>query len=111
MDAYSIDLRVRVLADVDAGMGTVAAARKYRVSSSWVQKLRRRQRETGEIAARKARVSHATKLDAHLELLEQLVAERPDATLLELRDALGAPVAPATVWRALKRLQLTFKKK
>jgi len=34
MEAYSMDLRVRVMADVDAGMGTKAAAEKYRVSPS-----------------------------------------------------------------------------
>jgi len=39
------------------------------------------------------------------------VREKPDATLKELRQALGARVGLATVWRALKRLQITFKKK
>ena len=56
-------------------------------------------------------MSHSTKLDHKLPRLEQLVQERPDATLKELREALGAPVALGTVWRALKRLQITFKKK
>jgi hypothetical protein len=35
MRAYSIDLRERVLADWDAGLGTNAVARKYRVSPEW----------------------------------------------------------------------------
>jgi len=43
--------------------------------------------------------------------LQQLVQQRPDATLRELREALGVPVALGTVWRALKRLQISFKKK
>jgi transposase len=111
MKAYSMDLRVRVLADCDAGVGTMAVARKYRVSDSWVRNLKRRRRETGEVAPRQQRVSHATKLDAHQERLRQLVTQQPDATLLELRSRLGVPVAPATIWRALRRMQLTFKKK
>jgi transposase len=86
-------------------------SRKYRVSESWVRGLKRRRRESGEIGPRKQRTSHATKLDDQLERLRQLVEERPDATLLELRDQLGVSVAPATIWRALRRLQLTFKKK
>ena len=63
MQAYSIDLRERVLADSDVGMRTKALAQKYRVSESWVRKVRKRWRDTGQIGPRKQRVSHATKLD------------------------------------------------
>jgi transposase len=111
MQAYSMDLRERVIADCDEGLGTTAVAKKYRVSESWVRNLKRRRRETGEIGPRTQRTSHATKLDDQLDRLRQLVEERPDSTLVELRDQLGVPVAPATIWRALRRLQLTFKKK
>jgi transposase len=111
MRAYSMDLRVRVMADVDQGLTTKAAAEKYRVSRDWVRKLKRFRRQTGSFAAREQRVSHATKLDQELPRLQQLVLERPDATLKELREALGVQVAIGTVWRALKRLQITFKKK
>jgi transposase len=111
MRAYSMDLRVRVMADVDQGLTTKAAAEKYHVSRDWVRKLKRFRRLTGSFAAREQRVSHATKLDQELPRLEQLVLERPDATLKELREALGVQVAIGTVWRALKRLQMTFKKK
>ena len=36
----SLDLRVRVMADVDPGLGTKATAEKYRVSPDWVRKLK-----------------------------------------------------------------------
>jgi transposase len=111
MQAYSMDLRVRVMADVDAGLGTKATAEKYRVSADWVRKLKRLRRQSGSFAARQQRVSHATKLDEHLPRLQQLVEERPDATLRELREALGVSVALGTIWRALRHLQFTFKKK
>jgi len=110
MQAYSMDLRVRVMADVDSGMGTNAVAKKYRVSADWVRKLKRFRCETGDFGPRKQRVSHATKLDNYLEQLQQLVANTPDATLKELRDALGVSVSESTIWRALRRLQITFKK-
>ena len=32
MEAYSMDLRSRVIADCDAGLGTKQAAEKYKVS-------------------------------------------------------------------------------
>jgi len=106
-----MDLRVRVMADVDGGLGTKAAAEKYRVSADWIRKLKRLRRETGSFAPRQQRVSHATKLDKDLPRLEQLVKERPDATLKELRAALGCQASISCIWRALRRLQITFKKK
>ena len=42
MRAYSMDLRERVLHDSDAGMQAAAVASKYRVSASWVRRLKQR---------------------------------------------------------------------
>jgi len=111
MEAYSLDLRRRVIADSQEGMSAKDLAKKYRVSPSWVRGLKRRHHQTGEIGPRQQRVSHRSKLDEHLPQLQQLVQEHPDATLAELRQRLGVPVSVATLWRTLRRLQLTFKKK
>jgi transposase len=108
--AYSLDLRKRVLADGDEGMGTNAVARKYRVSPEWVRKLRRRRDETGEIAPRRGKPGRKPTLAAHGERLRELVEESADATLNELRGKLGVSVSATTVWRALKALGITFKK-
>ena len=53
MAAYSMDLRTRVLQDNDDGMTSDAVAEKYRVSRSWVDRLKQRRRETGAIAPRR----------------------------------------------------------
>jgi len=111
MEAISKDLRQRVLADCDAGMGTREVATKYRVSESWVRRLKQRRRETGETAPRIPRFTRRPALAAHLDQLQQLVQERPDATLRELCELLGVPVSVPTMWRALRELKLTFKKK
>jgi transposase len=105
-----MDLRVRVMADVDGGMKATEAARRYRVSTDWIRKLKRLRRETGSIAPRQQRVNHSTKLDNDLPKLEQLVKERPDATLKEPRAALGCEASTSCIWRALHRLKITFKK-
>lgn len=110
MQAYSIDLRQRVIADSEAGLGTKALATKYRVSESWVRKLKKQWRDLGQIGPRQQRVSHATKLDGHHEQLQKLVEEKPDATLQELCDQLPVKVSVASMSRALGRLKLTFKK-
>jgi transposase len=109
MRAYSIDLRERVLADCDAGLGTRAAAAKYRVSESWVRRLKQRRRETGAVAARAPR-RPAPGWAAHADRLRAEVRARPDATLEELRGRLGLTASVSTVCRALKALGLTLKK-
>ena len=111
MDAYSLDLRTRILADCDAGMGTRDVACKYRVSESWVRRLKQRRRESGEIAPRPPRNKCQPRWLPYAERLQQLVQEQPDATLRELRDRLGASLSVMTICRALRALQLTFKKK
>lgn len=53
MAPYSMDLRIRVLRDWDAGMKAEAVAAKYQVSRAWVHRLQQRRRETGSIAPRR----------------------------------------------------------
>ena len=102
MKPYSMDLRERVLADCDAGMGTEEVAAKFSVSPSWVRRLLQRRRETGEIAPREQRhgPQPSWQADGYAEPLRAAVAEQPDATLEELKDRLGLGVAVSTVWRA-----------
>jgi len=40
MEPYPTEMRKRILADCDAGMGTRAVALKYLVSESWVRRLK-----------------------------------------------------------------------
>jgi transposase len=110
MAAYSMDLRTRVLQDSDAGMRTDAVAEKYRVSRSWVDRLKQRRRETGEIAPRRQTRWRTPILTPELPRLEALITEQPDRTLAELRHALGTTAGLATIWRAVERLALTLKK-
>lgn len=109
MKPYSLDLRVRILADSDEGMSTEDVAAKYRVSESWARRLKQRRRESGEIAPRKAPApsNAATK---HGDAIRAAVEEKPDRTLEELRAAAGLSVSLPTLSRALRQLGLTLKK-
>ena len=100
MRAYSMDLRERVLHDSDAGMQAAAVASKYRVSASWVRRLKQRRRETGEVAPRQQRYGRHPVLASQLHTLAALIREQPDRTLADLQVALGTSASLATIWRA-----------
>lgn len=110
MRAYSLDLRERVLADLDAGASQAETARKYRVSTRWLYKLRRQRELTGDVLPRRGRSGPPRALAGSEEELVNVVRQSPDATLAELRERLATKVSTVTVWRALKRLGLTLKK-
>ena len=110
MRAYSADLRQRVLADSDRGLGTRAVAAKYSVSESWVRRLKQRRREHGETAPRPRKPRQPT-LAGYADRLRALVAAEPDLTLEELRARLGVAVALSAYCTALRRLGLRVKKK
>jgi len=108
---YSLDLRQRVLADIDRGQSTRAVATKYSVSASWVRRLKQRRREHGEVGPRVAAAGRKPSWLAYADRLRAAVAQTPDATLEELRDRLGLAVALSTLWRAVAALGLSVKKK
>ena len=82
MRAYSMDLRERIFRDSDAGMTAVAVAEKYDVSRAWIDRLKQRRRETGEVAPRAQRYGPHPKLGPHLHRLADLIKEQPDRTLM-----------------------------
>ena len=110
MAAYSMDLRTRVIEDSDAGMRADAVAEKYRVSLSWVNRLKQRRRESWAIAPRRQTRWRTPILTPELPRLEALIAEQSDRTLAELQHALGTTASLTTIWRAIERLALTIKK-
>jgi transposase len=106
-----MDLRTRVLRDSDAGMASKDVAAKYSVSRAWVDRIKQRRRESGELAPRKQTTfRRRTLTTAQEERLVVLITARPDRTLAELREALPTTAALSTIWRAIDRLKLTVKK-
>lgn len=111
MAPYSMDLRSRVLRDADAGLPSKDIAVKYAVSRAWVDRVKQRRRETGEVAPRKQTVFRGRTLSHDQEVrLIALITAKPDATLTELRDTLPTRAALSTLWRTIGRHGLTLKK-
>lgn len=116
MKAYSLDLRQKIVdAYAEGNLSQRQLAKQFRVALSFVEKLLKQQRETGDIGPKKRANQTPTKLNAsQLQVLEQLVEQHNDATLEELRDLLeqktGVRIGRSTVDRMLTKLDLTVKK-
>jgi transposase len=110
MRAYSADLRERVLADCDGGLGTRAVAAKYRVSESWVRRLKQVRREAGRTTPDDQRRGPTPGWVAHADAIRAAVAAAPDATLAEYRRRFALPLSRSALARALAALGLSRKK-
>ena len=91
MKAYSMDLRQRVLHDVDAGMKTGAIAEKYTVSPVWGRRLKQRRGATSEVAPRQQRHGQLAGWLKLAERIREAVSRAPDATLAEFRQRFRIP--------------------
>ena len=109
MEPYSVDLRKRILADCDGGTKTRAVAKKYSVSESWVRRVKQERRETGKVAPLPFNGGRKPIIDR--SRLADQVKQTPDATLAELREALGLSVSLSAIHQALSGLRITFKKR
>lgn len=105
---YSDDLRARVLRAYDRGMETKEVSEAFSVSPAWARRAKQRRHEAGEITHRPMGGKRFQKIDR--DALARLVAERPDATLEELRSSLRVACALSAIWAALRKLGISYKK-
>jgi transposase len=116
MKAYSLDLRQKILRAYDQQLGSQRAiAALFGVSQSFVEKLLRRWRTTGAVAARPHGGGSRPRCDgAALACVQRLVEAQSDATLEELCVQLSQQcslrVSRPTMSRVLQRLGWPRKK-
>ena len=109
MIPYSKEFRRDVLAACDRGEGTRAVALRFRCSESWVRRVKQERRELGKTAPLLTR--HRTpEWEAYRERILELIAERPDMTLQELKNELETSLSRQTLCTALAKLKLALKK-
>jgi len=114
MNAYSEDLRQKIVEAVHRGTPKSEVARLLGVSLSSVKRYARLAREGEPLAPRKAPGKRPKIGERARRLLEADLEERPAGTLEERRRFLervaGVRVSESTVSRMLKRLGWTRKK-
>lgn len=111
----SFDLRRRFQFCIEEGLSGREAARRLRISAATGSRLAQKVRRGEDLAPAKCgRPQGSGKLSAFREFLLELVAQDPDITLFELRDALaeaeGVRVHHSAIARALARLGFSYKK-
>ena len=114
MNAYSEDLRKKIVEALRRGMTKSEAARTFGVSRSSVKRYAKLAEEGRPLAPKKRPGSEPKMNQSATKLLEADVQERPAATLSERREflkkAAGVRVSESTVSRMLRRLGWSRKK-
>jgi len=116
MQAYSLDLRQRVVSAYENGVETILeVAERFAVSDSFIKKLLRRKRTTGEIAPVGHRGGQPKRLSQrHRTWLLKTVLAQPDITLSDLSERLLSAhhisASVPTLSRELRALNLRRKK-
>jgi transposase len=111
MRTISLDLRERVLDAYDAREGIrEAVARRFRVSLGMVKKLLQQRRQIGDLRPQHHRSGRKPIIVAnHGHQLRQLLDQKPDLTLKQLRTATGLTCTLPAIHCVLIRLGLTYK--
>ena len=113
MKPYSNDLRESAAAAVDHHEGSLRQiARRFRIGLTTLSRWLRQRRQTGSLDPKPHGGGRPKAVDAtHAERLQDLVRQQPDATLDELKAGLGLRCSRMAIFRALRWLRISRKKK
>ncbi len=114
--ALSIDIREKVMKAIEGGMSRRQAAARFDIGPATAVRWAKRALTTGEVAPLKMGGDHRSqRIEAHADFILARIAEKPDMTIMELRDKIkerhGLGFGYGTVWRFLARHNITRKKK
>jgi transposase len=111
---YSLDLRERVIARIEAGETRTAAAAHFAVSAPSAIRWAQLKRDTGGVAPKPAGGTRPLSLAPQRDWLLARIAQKPDLTLRAIQAELNAMAIPASygaVQRFFKAERISFKKK
>jgi transposase len=110
----SVDLRSRVVAEVEAGSSRRAAARRFKVGASSAIRWTVLKAKTGSLEPQRGRKGRSP-LEVHRDWLLALTAQEPDLTLDQvvrrIGCELGLKTSDSSVDRFYRRHDISFKKK
>jgi transposase len=116
MNAYSLDLRLKVLDAVDRGIQRREVVVTFGVSMPTIERYLRRRRQTGDLAPKPSpgRTPSILATPRERRALWEQLEENDEATLARhcqlWEERGGARVSVSTMSRAVRKLGWTFKK-
>ena len=113
MQAYSQDLRDRVLRALERSERPADIARRFEVSRMWVYRVRKRWRKAGVRGSLPMGGYRRSRLAALEPLVRNWIEEQADLTLAETCARLaeqGVTIRVPALWHQLDKWGLTFKK-
>jgi transposase len=111
MEAIPVPTRERIIKLYSENETTAEIADRLGYCVAAVRRVRQRFQERGTLQPQTHRSGRKGQFtDRRQQQLRELIAAKPDATLLELRDAMKAGVSLSTIDRWTRRLGMTFKK-
>jgi transposase len=114
MNAYSLDLRKKIVEAKERGTPTAEVAKTFGVGASTVKRYAAAAREGRSLAPKKRPGSKPKLEESSRRLLETDLEQRPAATLPQRREFLrrvaGVEVSDSTLSRMLKRMGWSRKK-
>jgi transposase len=114
MNAYSLDLRKKIVEAKERGTPTAEVAKTFGVGASTVKRYAAAAREGRSLAPKKRPGSKPKLEESSRRLLETDLEQRPAATLPQRREFLrrvtGVEVSDSTLSRLLKRMGWSRKK-
>jgi len=112
---YSLDLRARVMAAIEGGMSTRAAAARFSIGIATAGAWARLKRATGDVRPARQGKPKGSVLDPHKDFILGVLKEAPDTTLDEMVERLAEEraviVVRTAVWKFLDRHEQTYKKR
>jgi transposase len=113
MEAYSQDLRERVLRAIERGDRPSEIARRFEVSRVWVYQVRTRWQTQHLRTSLRIGGHRVSRLAPHEQTIRGWIRAAPDLTLEELRLRLfeqGLETKIGALWHQLNKWGLSFKK-
>jgi transposase len=111
MEAIPVPTRRRIIELYAENETTEEIADRFGYCVAAVRRVRQHFQERGTLEPQTHRAGRKGKFtEQRKQQLRELIADKPDATLVELRDAMKADVALSTIDRWTRRLGMTFKK-
>ena len=102
--------RQRILELYKQGLSTHEVATKLCISDTWARRVKQEFRESGKTANARTRKRVAS-WHRFMDAIQSAIARKPDMTLSELAAELNNELSVSTLFRALKALKLTLKKR